>query len=298
MRRAGVSLDCSLRQTPALRTIGEVLHPASSTGGGERRMGCQRPSRHWTQIPDHAGPKRPNGPESTSRIAICLYQDACAGPEWAWTVHSDFGSAHNRRSSPSSFVDRWRQEEGGSSAPWEIKGASAPPPQPDSNSRPRRAETPSPHHRAASRSRAADPVRAQARPRRTPSDSPRRAVSRSGAVDPLRAPRPHTLKAQTANDRPPSAVRTRKSRADAPQGRRGHRIGESARRPQGHGAERRGLPPRLRAAARGGSSARISRHGSPPPHPAGSDVRSRPPKRAEHDSRLPSPAPPIRFTAD
>ena len=97
---------------------------------------------------------------------------------------------------------------------------------------------------------------------------------------------------------PPSAVRTRKSRADAPQGRRGLRIGESARRPQGHGAERRGLPPRLRAAARGGSGARISRHGSPPPRPAGADLRSRPPKRAEHDSRPPSPAAPIRFTAD
>ena len=83
------------------------------------------------------------------------------------------------------------------------KGASAPPPQPDSHSRPHRAETPSPHHRAASRSRAADPVRAHARPRRTPSDSLQRAVSRSGAVDPLRATRPHTLKAQTANDRTP-----------------------------------------------------------------------------------------------
>ena len=55
---------------------------------------------------------------------------------------------------------------------------------------------------------------------------------------------------------PPSAVRTRKSRADAPQGRRGLRIGESARRPQGHGAERRGLPPRLRAAGRGADPAR------------------------------------------
>ena len=119
-------MDCSLRQTPALRTIGEVLRPASSTGGGERRVGCQRPSRRRTQIPDHAGPKRPNGPENTSRIAICLHQDACAGPEWAWTVHSDSGSAHNRRSSPSSFVDRWRQEEGGSSAPWEKRGHQCP----------------------------------------------------------------------------------------------------------------------------------------------------------------------------
>ena len=174
MRRAGVSLDCSLRQTPALRTIGEVLHPASSTGGGERRMGCQRPSRHWTQIPDHAGPKRPNGPENTSRIAICLYQDACAGPEWAWTVHSDFGSAHNRRSSPSSFVDRWRQEEGGSSAPWEKRG----------RQRPRRNRTHIPDHAGPKRPpRTAAPRVDRAPPipsARTPVPGGRRAI-RAGA---------------------------------------------------------------------------------------------------------------------
>ena len=142
---------------------------------------------------------------------------------------------------------------------------------------------------------------AHARPRRTPSDSRRRAVSRSGAVEPLRAPRPHALKAQTAQDRTPvcgqNPKEPRRRAAGAP-GTPNRQFGESARRPQGHGAERRGLPPRLRAAARGGSSAGISRNGSPPPRPAGSDVRSRPPGRAEHDSRLPSPAPPIRFTTD
>ena len=33
-----------------------------------------------------------------------------------------FGSAHHRRSSPSIFLDRWRQEECGASAPWEKGG--------------------------------------------------------------------------------------------------------------------------------------------------------------------------------
>ena len=146
------------------------------------------------------------------------------------------------------------------------KGASAPPPQPDSHSRPRRAETPSPHRRAASRSRAADPVRAHARPRRTPSDSRRRAVSQSGAVDPLRAPRPHTLKAQTANDRTPvcgqNPKEPRRRTARAP-GASNRRIGAPpprARRrkarppapPPGRGAgriRRADFPTRIAAAA-------------------------------------------------
>ena len=36
-----------------------------------------------------------------------------------------FGSAHHRRSSPSIFLDRWRQEECGASTPWEKGGVSA-----------------------------------------------------------------------------------------------------------------------------------------------------------------------------
>ena len=175
---------------------------------------------------------------------------------------------------------------------------SAPQPPLDPNSRPRRAETPSPHHRAASRPRAADPVRAHARPRRTPSDSRRRAVSRSGAVEPLRAPRPHALKAQTANDRTPvcgqNPKEPRRRAAGAP-GAPNRRIGAPPPRarsrkarppapPPGCGAgriQRADLPKRIAAAASCGRGCPIAA-----------------PRRAEHDSRLPSPAPPIRFTTD
>ena len=72
---------------------------------------------------------------------------------------------------------------------------------------------------------------------------------------------------------PERAARTRlRGAGEAPD----RQIGESASRFQGRAAERRGLPPRLRAAARGGSGARTSRHGSPPPRLAGAGVRSRP----------------------
>ena len=150
--------------------------------------------------------------------------------------------------------------------------ARAPPP---SDSRPRpssirrrpRLRTRFPASAGGSRPPAPDPpalrrTRLRAPP---PGDSRRRAVSRSGAVDPLRAPRPHALKAQNANVAPPSAARNRKSRADAPQGRRGLRIGESARRPQGRCAERRVVQTHVwKFTRRGSPQLRSPRRGADP----------------------------------
>ena len=130
-------------------------------------------------------------------------------------------------------------------------------------------------------------------------------LRRTARAPPARAAtsRPAQVRARIAGadcERSHPRLRSEPERA-AQTRRRGAGDSESANRraaPKGTAPKGAACPPRLRAAARGGSGARISRHGSPPPHPAGSDVRSRPPKRAEHDSRPPSPAPPIRFTAD
>ena len=65
--------------------------------------------------------------------------------------------------------------------------------------------------------------------------------------------------------RTPSAVRTRKSRADAPQGRRGLRIGESARRPQGRCAERQVVQTHVwKFTRRGSPQLRSPRRGADP----------------------------------
>ena len=77
MRRAGV---WSSTRSSALRTIGEALHRASTTRGGNRRVGRRRPGRkgghqrsrrHRTHIPDHAGPKRPPRAQRRCGAAPC-----------------------------------------------------------------------------------------------------------------------------------------------------------------------------------------------------------------------------------
>ena len=134
----------------------------------------------------------------------------------AWTVHSVFGSAHNRRSSPSGFVDPWRQWEGWASAPWE-KG----------HQRPRRHRTQIPDHAGPNR-----PPRAQRRCGATPCggadqrrrvrDGARRRRLRRRAADRARRPRavgvrslrrglPHRFPATPGHRRKPAPGHARRA---------------------------------------------------------------------------------------
>ena len=126
-----------------------------------------------------------NGPENTSQIAICLYQDACAGPESGvqpglrLCAQSTKFSIQFRR--PVAARGGW-----GVSALGEEGGASAPPPPPDSNSRPCRAESPCPRPAAAAIP-LPDPVRA----RPSQADAERFAPARRESIRRRRSP-PHT----------------------------------------------------------------------------------------------------------
>ena len=122
-----------------------------------------------------------------------------------------------------------------------------------------------------------------------PGDSRRRAVSRSGAVDPLPRTPPARPEGAECERRTPvcgqNPKEPRRRAAGAP-GIPNRRIGapppRALRRKAGSAnscleIHSPGFTPAAVAEARGGSGARISRNGSPPPRPAGADLRSRPP---------------------
>ena len=121
-----------------------------------------------------------------------------------------------------------------------------------------------------------------------------------GPRRPVRPRSGRALQAQTANVRTPvcgqNPKEPRRRAAGAP-GTPNRQFDESARRPQWQAVERRGIPP-----PPGCGAGRIRRADFPTRIAvAASCGRGRPiaaPRRAEHDSRPPSPAPPIRFTAD